>query len=64
MLVPIRCMSCGKPVGGMWETFRKRVDSGENPGKVLDSLGIERYCCRATMLTHTEILEDIAKFRI
>ncbi|NOZ81643.1 MAG: DNA-directed RNA polymerase subunit N, partial [Candidatus Micrarchaeota archaeon] len=25
ILVPVRCMSCGKPIGHLWEKFRERV---------------------------------------
>jgi len=47
MIIPVRCFSCGKPIGHLWEEFKKRVASGENPKKVFDDLGLERYCCRA-----------------
>jgi len=32
---------------------------GEAAGDVLDSLGIERYCCRRMMLSHVQISEDL-----
>jgi len=64
MIIPVRCTSCGKPVGGLWEKYKERVDAGENPGKVLDSLGLERYCCRALFLTHRDILQKVARFRV
>ncbi|MBI2578256.1 MAG: DNA-directed RNA polymerase subunit N [Candidatus Aenigmarchaeota archaeon] len=57
-------MSCGRPVGGMFEKFRQRVASGEPAGKVLDDLGMKSYCCRALFMTHIDTLEKIAKFRI
>jgi DNA-directed RNA polymerase subunit N len=64
MIIPVRCMTCGKPVGGLWEEFKRRVQSGEKPSKALDELGIERYCCRALFLTHIDNLKDIARFRV
>ncbi|MEM7819676.1 MAG: DNA-directed RNA polymerase subunit N [Candidatus Aenigmatarchaeota archaeon] len=64
MIIPIRCFTCGKPVAGLWEEYKKRVENGENPGKVLDDLGLERYCCRALFLTHIDLLKDVAKFRV
>ena len=57
-------MSCGKPVAGLWDDFRQRTAAGEQPGKVLDSLGLKRYCCRALLLTHTDVLSEVAKFRV
>lgn len=63
MIVPVRCFSCGKVVGGMWEDFSKRVEKGENAGKVLDELGIERYCCRRMLLAHVDLMDDLLKYR-
>ncbi len=63
MLIPIRCFSCGKPIGQSWEEYNKLVSAGEDAGKVMDNLGLERYCCRATMLGHAEMLPEISKFK-
>ena len=64
MQIPIRCISCGKPVGGLFEKYKQRVAAGESTGKVLDDLGLERYCCRMLFLTHTDVLAKIGKFRV
>lgn len=64
MLIPVRCMTCGKPVAGMWEGYKERIARGEEAKKVLDELGLDRYCCRALFLTHVDMLQDVAKFRI
>ena len=63
MIIPVRCMSCGKPIGHLWEDYKKRIDSGEEAGKVLDDLGLTRYCCRATLLGHADMLPEITKFK-
>jgi len=63
MIIPIRCYSCGKPVGHLWEEFRERVAKGENRKKVLDELGLERYCCRALLLGHVDLADDAARFK-
>jgi DNA-directed RNA polymerase subunit N len=59
----VRCFSCGKPVAQVWEQFKKKVAEGEEPGKVLDELGLERYCCRALFLGHVDLIEQISKFK-
>jgi DNA-directed RNA polymerase subunit N len=63
MIIPIRCMTCGKPVGHLWETYQKAVKARKNPKNVLDSLGLERYCCRSLFLTHRDLLPKIGKFK-
>lgn len=56
-------MSCGKPIGHLWEEYKKRIDAGEDANKVLDSLGLERYCCRAVLLGHADMLPEVSKFK-
>ena len=63
MIIPIRCMTCGKPVGHLWEKYQKQVEGGATPKSVLDSLGLDRYCCRALFLTHVDMLDKIGQFK-
>ncbi len=63
MIIPIRCFTCGKPLAHLWEEFERRVKAGEDPKKVLDSLGVKRYCCRKTLLSHVPLIYEVMKFR-
>jgi DNA-directed RNA polymerase subunit N len=63
MIIPVRCFSCGKPIGHLWEDYKKRVAAGEIPKKVLEDLGLERYCCKAMFLGQTDLIELIGKFK-
>ena len=62
MLVPVRCFTCGNLVADKFEEYQNRVKSGEVPAKVLDSLGIERYCCRRMLLTTVETIQQVIPF--
>jgi DNA-directed RNA polymerase subunit N len=62
MIIPVRCFTCGKLIGDKWEEFARRVKAGEEPGDVLDSLGIKRYCCRRMLLSHVEIIDEVLRF--
>ncbi len=62
MLFPVRCFSCGKPIGHLWEEYKERTEKGEDPGKVLDSLGVERYCCRRMFISHKDFIDEIMPF--
>ncbi|MDH5595652.1 MAG: DNA-directed RNA polymerase subunit N [Candidatus Bathyarchaeota archaeon] len=64
MIIPVRCFTCGKVVGDKWEDFARRVKAGEDAGKVLDSLGVTRYCCRRMLLSHVDIIDDVLKFYV
>jgi len=63
MLFPVRCFTCGAPIGHLWEEYAKRViEKKEDPAKVLDELGVKRYCCRRMFLSHIEIYREILNF--
>lgn len=61
LIFPVRCFTCGKPIGHLWEEFKVRVEKGEDPGKVLDELGVKRYCCRRMFLSHVDIAYDVIR---
>lgn len=63
MIIPVRCMSCGKPIGQLWEEYKKRTEAGEDPAKILEEMKLERYCCRATLLGHADMLPQVTKFK-
>ena len=62
MLVPVRCFTCGNLVADKFEEYQNRAKSGEDPAKILDSLGIERYCCRRMLLTTVETIQQVLPF--
>ncbi len=63
MIIPIRCLSCGKPVGHLYEEYKERLEKGEEAKKILDSLDLERYCCRGLFLGHVDLIDIAAEFK-
>ena len=63
MIIPIRCFSCSKPVAHLWEKYVEQVGKGEDKKKVLDELGLERYCCRSLFLGHVDLIDITAQFK-
>ena len=62
MLIPVRCFTCSNLVSDKFEEYQNKVKSGEEPAKVLDSLGIKRYCCRRMLLTTVETIQQVLPF--
>ncbi len=63
MMIPVRCFSCGQVVADKWEQFDKRVnEEKEDPQKVLDSLGVKRYCCRRMLIGHIDLIDEILEY--
>jgi len=63
MIIPVRCWSCGKPVGHLWNEYKERVTKGEDGKKLMDELGLERYCCRGLFLSHVDLIDTVAQFK-
>ncbi len=63
MIIPVRCFSCGKPIGHMWEEYKKRISEGENQKAVLDELGLKRNCCRAVFLGQADTIELVSNYK-
>jgi DNA-directed RNA polymerase subunit N len=62
LIIPIRCFTCGKLVADRWEEFARRVKSGERPKKVLDDIGMTRYCCRRMFISHVDVVDDLLRY--
>lgn len=62
MAFPVRCFTCNKVVGKYEEVFFSKVDEGENIKDILDSLKIERYCCRRMFLGYVNIIDQLILF--
>lgn len=59
MIIPVRCFTCGKVLGHLYLVYKQKIEMGMPPKDVLDDLGVERYCCRRMILTHSELIDDI-----
>lgn len=62
MIVPVRCFTCGSLIADKWEPFITRVNAGEDPQKVLDDLGVKRYCCRRMLLSHVDMIKEVVNY--
>lgn len=63
MYFPIRCFTCGAVIGQHYEDYAKQVKGGKNPAAVLESMDIDRYCCRRMFLSHVDVIDKIVKYR-
>jgi len=64
VIIPVRCFSCGRVVGDVYEKFAEEVKKGRKPGEVLDELGVKRYCCRRMILSHVDLIDEVMKYKV
>ncbi len=62
MLIPVRCFSCGKVIGHLWDRYESAVEDGADAGEALTELGVTRYCCRRMFISHIDLIDAIAPF--
>ena len=63
MIIPVRCITCGRPISNKWESYNDAVSKGNDAKKVLDDLGVKSYCCRNMFITQKELILDISEFK-
>jgi DNA-directed RNA polymerase subunit N len=61
-MIPIRCFTCGSVVGDKFEPFLERTKAGEDPARVLDDLGVKRYCCRRMLISSVDVIDQVLPF--
>jgi DNA-directed RNA polymerase subunit N len=62
MLIPIRCFTCGGLIADKYEEYVKRVKEGEDSYKVLNSLSVNRYCCRRMIVSNLDTIDQIIPY--
>ena len=66
VIIPVRCFTCGKVIAPLYEEYKKAVDAGEKPKetseKILDDLGLDRFCCRRMIISHVDLLKEAAPY--
>lgn len=62
MMVPIRCYTCGKVLAHLYDDYVQGRKEGKEQGELLDSFGLNRYCCRRMLITHVELIDNILTF--
>lgn len=62
MIIPVKCFTCGKVIGHLYEEYVNRVNAGEDPKIVMDQLGLDRYCCRRMFLSHVELIDEVMPY--
>lgn len=61
MEFPVRCFTCGAVIGDLYEEY-KSMSKEKGVAGALDSLGIERYCCRRMFVSHVEMSTVVSKY--
>ena len=73
VIIPVRCFTCGKIIAPLYEEYFKRYEEykkavgegekpKETPDKILDDLGLNRYCCRRMIISHVDLLKEAAPY--
>ena len=74
MIIPIRCFTWGKVMADISDYYEKEKNKLEetndvdtayknfekiHTGKILDSLGLKRYCCRRNLIANIDMMDII-----
>lgn len=62
MIIPVRCMTCGKVLGNKWKRLEELRARQAKMIEIYKALGLERYCCKKTIMTFVETLDTLLKY--
>ncbi|MCO5559319.1 hypothetical protein L7F22_012916 [Adiantum nelumboides] len=62
MIIPVRCFTCGKVIGRLWDIYLDYLQSGYSEANALDALGLSRYCCRRMIMSHVDLIERLLQY--
>jgi DNA-directed RNA polymerase subunit N len=49
-------------IADKYQTYVNRVKAGEDSAKVMDELGVKRYCCRRMFLATVETIYQVLPY--
>jgi DNA-directed RNA polymerase subunit N len=49
-------------IADKYADYQNKIKIGEDPKKILDELGLDRYCCRRMLLTTVETVQQVIPF--
>jgi DNA-directed RNA polymerase subunit N (RpoN/RPB10) len=67
---PIRCYSCGKPIGGLYDMYMKNKELSNSEaiikdaveplklGDLMNKMGLTRTCCRSMIMGYVDLDQD------
>lgn len=72
MIIPVRCFTCNRVIGQLWEPYNDKVTYNMRSGMTemearddaLNSVGLvdPYYCCRRMLQSHVDIIDDLLKY--
>lgn len=51
----VKCLSCGKVIGQLRETYKSLTDGGTKPSQAFEQLGLTRQCCKMNLANPSQI---------
>ena len=61
-LIPIRCFTCRKVIGNKWEPYVELLRNGVDAKTALDTLKLDRPCCRVNVAQNIDTLEKLLSY--
>jgi DNA-directed RNA polymerase subunit N len=62
MMIPIRCWTCGTPIGHLWEEYQERTKK-EDKKKVLDSFQNQEILLQNSNNGSCRFIDTVSKFK-
>ncbi|EAN83740.1 putative DNA-directed RNA polymerase I subunit RPB10 [Trypanosoma cruzi] len=64
MLIPVRCYSCGKVIGNLYEKYQQLLSEDYTEAEALNALQLDRMCCRRMILSHIDLVDELLPYSV
>jgi DNA-directed RNA polymerase I, II, and III subunit RPABC5 len=61
-ILPVRCYTCGKVIGGKWTPYQQYLKDGLDMKDALDKIELKKICCRRMIMGHVELIDSLLKY--
>lgn len=62
MSLPVRCFTCGYPIGQYEQKFINLLESKGDQEKAVKAMNMKQYCCQRMFLGYVNIAEQLLLF--
>ena len=70
MIIPVRCFTCNKTIGHLWENYDRLLKLKDKDDKqlytsneILEKMNIKRYCCKRMFISNIEIIDNMILYK-
>jgi len=63
MMIPVRCYTCNKVIGYLYEYYKILVEKNIKSEDIFNEIELKRYCCKRMFISHIDLIDKIINYK-